>query len=117
MVLTGDGKFFSAGLNVSEILDNDPGYANVVLDSLTSALLRLLRCPLPTVAAINGAAIAGGCLLPLACDRRLIAEDARHGGHRTEGRCRLSGRNDRTVAPRLWTAGRGPDLRRRAGRR
>ena len=44
LVLTGDGKFFSAGLNVSEILDNDPGYANVVLDALTTALLRLLRC-------------------------------------------------------------------------
>jgi enoyl-CoA hydratase/carnithine racemase len=79
LVLTGDGKFFSAGLNVSEILDNDPGYANVVLDALTTALLRLLRCPLPTVAAVNGAAIAGGCLLPLACDRRLIADDARMG--------------------------------------
>lgn len=79
MVLTGEGKYFSAGLNVSEILDNDPGYADVVLDALTKALLRLLRCPLPTVAAINGAAIAGGCLLPLACDRRLIAEDARMG--------------------------------------
>lgn len=75
LVLTGDGKFFSAGLNVSEILDNDPAYANVVLDALTTALLRLLRCPLPTVAAVNGAAIAGGCLLPLACDRRLIADN------------------------------------------
>jgi enoyl-CoA hydratase len=79
LVLTGEGKFFSAGLNVSEILDNEPGYASVVLDALTEALLRLLRCPLPTVAAVNGAAIAGGCLLPLTCDRRLIAEDARMG--------------------------------------
>ena len=78
-MLTGEGKYFSAGLNVSELLENEPGYANVLLDSLTTALLRLLRCPLPTVAAVNGSAIAGGCLLPLPCDVRLIAEGARMG--------------------------------------
>ncbi len=79
LVLTGEGKYFSAGLNVNELLDNEADYADVLLDCLTSALLRLFRCPLPTVAAINGSAIAGGCLLPCACDRRFIAEGARMG--------------------------------------
>ncbi len=79
LVVTGQGKFFSAGLNVNEILANEADYSQQVLNALGDALVRLLRCPLPTVAAVNGAAIAGGCLLACACDRRLIGDQARMG--------------------------------------
>jgi enoyl-CoA hydratase len=79
LVLTGAGKVFSAGLNVSEILANEKSYTDALLDSLTTAFADLFRCPLPTVAAVNGAAIAGGCLLACACDKRLIADEARIG--------------------------------------
>jgi enoyl-CoA hydratase/carnithine racemase len=79
LVVTGQGKFFSAGLNVNEILANEADYGGVILNALGQALVRLLRCPLPTVAAVNGAAIAGGCLLACACDRRLIGAEARMG--------------------------------------
>ena len=79
LVLTGQGFVFSAGLNVSEILANEKSYARLLLDDFKAAVLRLFLCPLPTVAAINGPAIAGGCLLACACDRRLIAEEARIG--------------------------------------
>ena len=76
LVLTGDGEIFSAGLNVNEVLADS---ADSVLDAFCAAVLRVFECPLPTVAAVNGAAIAGGCLLACACDRRLVADEARIG--------------------------------------
>ena len=79
LVLTAEGSIFSAGLNVNEVLSNDTSYTDELLDALNDALLRLFRCPKPTVAAVNGAAIAGGCILVSACDKRLIAEGARIG--------------------------------------
>jgi enoyl-CoA hydratase len=79
LVLTGEGSVFSAGLNVTEVLSNDKAYTDDLLDALNDALVRLFRCPKPTVAAINGAAIAGGCILASACDKRIIAEEARIG--------------------------------------
>jgi enoyl-CoA hydratase/carnithine racemase len=79
LVVTGQGAIFSAGLNVGEVVDNDKERTAVLLDALTTALVRLFSFPKPTVAAINGPAIAGGCILACACDKRLIAEGARIG--------------------------------------
>jgi len=79
LVLTGEGSVFSAGLNVNEVLANDKGYTDELLDTLNEALIRVFMCPLPTVVAINGSAIAGGCLLACAFDKRLISEGARIG--------------------------------------
>jgi enoyl-CoA hydratase/carnithine racemase len=76
LVLTGEGDIFSAGLNVNEVLTES---ADSVLDAFQATLLRVLECPLPTVAAVNGAAIAGGCLLACACDRRIVADEAKIG--------------------------------------
>jgi len=79
LVVTGEGPVFSAGLNVSEVLDNEKSRTGVLLDALNTALVRLFRCPKPTVAAINGPAIAGGCILACACDKRVTADSARMG--------------------------------------
>jgi enoyl-CoA hydratase len=79
LVLTGDGPVFSAGLNVSEVVDNEKSQTGVLLEALTVALTRLFRFPKPTVAAINGSAIAGGCILACACDKRLMSDGARIG--------------------------------------
>jgi enoyl-CoA hydratase/carnithine racemase len=79
LVVTGEGPVFSAGLNVSEVLDNDKSRTGVLLDALNTALVRLFRFAKPSVAAINGPAIAGGCILACACDKRVMAEGARIG--------------------------------------
>jgi enoyl-CoA hydratase/carnithine racemase len=79
LVVTGAGSIFSAGLNVSEVLDHEKDRTGVLLAALRDALVGLFRFPKPTVAAINGPAIAGGCILACACDKRLIAEGARIG--------------------------------------
>jgi len=79
LVVTGAGSIFSAGLNVGEVLDHEKDRTGVLLDALNDALVLLFRFPKPTVAAINGPAIAGGCILACACDKRLIAEGARIG--------------------------------------
>jgi enoyl-CoA hydratase len=79
LVLTGEGSAFSAGVNVTEVLAHEKSYSSELLVDLEAALLSLFRCPKPTVVAINGSAIAGGCLLACACDKRLIADEARIG--------------------------------------
>jgi enoyl-CoA hydratase/carnithine racemase len=79
LVLTGEGSVFSAGLNVNEILANEASHSALVLGALGDALLAIFACPLPTVVAVNGAAIAGGALLACAFDTRLMADDARIG--------------------------------------
>ena len=73
LVVTGQGRIFSAGVDLNRLLDGGADYARSFLPSLDRMLLALLGVPCPVVAAINGHAIAGGCLLAVAADRRLMA--------------------------------------------
>ncbi len=73
LVVTGQGRIFSAGVDLNRLLDGGADYARIFLPSLDRMLLALLGVPCPVVAAINGHAIAGGCLLAAAADRRLMA--------------------------------------------
>jgi enoyl-CoA hydratase/carnithine racemase len=79
VVLTGSGRVFSAGVDLRRVVDSDPGYVERLLKGLRDTLEALFCFPKPTVVAINGAAVAGGCILACACDRRLMAENARIG--------------------------------------
>jgi enoyl-CoA hydratase len=79
--LTGAGDTFCAGLNLKEVASLDePGLAKFlgVLEDLVQALY---EHPGPTVAFVNGHAIAGGCVLTLCCDVRVMTarEGARIG--------------------------------------
>lgn len=79
LVLTGRGKIFSAGVALDRVLDGGADYLEGFLPALDNALNRLLTFRRPVVASINGHAIAGGCLIALAADRRLLARGARVG--------------------------------------
>lgn len=73
VVLTGTGSSFCAGVDLREILTGDAKSTDTFLDALRRALLAVFRHPHPVVAAVNGHAIAGGCVLALAADVRLMS--------------------------------------------
>jgi len=78
IILTGAGKTFSAGADLSErpgLLAEPGGYARH--NRLVRASFDVvLECPKPVIAAVNGAAIGAGCVLALVCDILLVAEEA-----------------------------------------
>jgi enoyl-CoA hydratase/carnithine racemase len=74
-VLGGEGRFFSAGLDLRGGIDFGsalrPGASGDPFAALRDCLLAFLRFPKPTVTMLGGHAIAGGLILVLACDYRL----------------------------------------------
>ncbi|MBX3226584.1 MAG: enoyl-CoA hydratase/isomerase family protein [Labilithrix sp.] len=79
--LTGDGDAFSAGLNLKEVSTLDVAGMTTFLTALEELVKALYEHPAPVVAWVNGHAIAGGCVLALCCDVRVMTarEDARIG--------------------------------------
>ena len=73
-VLTGSGSIFSAGVDLFRVMAGAEPYASQFIPALAATFLELFEYPLPLVAAVNGHAIAGGCILACACDYRLMAE-------------------------------------------
>jgi len=74
VVLTASGKFFSFGFDIPAFMDHTPESFTRFLESFTELYTRVYMFPRPVVAALNGHAIAGGCMLALGCDRRIMAE-------------------------------------------
>jgi enoyl-CoA hydratase/carnithine racemase len=74
LILTGgDGKFFSNGHDVVWLEKKfDSGEAELFIREYYQLVARFMSLPIPTVAAINGHAFAGGCLLALAQDYRVM---------------------------------------------
>lgn len=75
IVLTGQGKCFSAGVDLPQILKGGASYVDEFLPAMMDFFFRLFKTRIPTVAAINGHAIAGGWVIAVACDYRIIPDD------------------------------------------
>jgi enoyl-CoA hydratase len=73
VILTGTGSIFSAGVDLFRITQEGADYVRRFLPLLSRCLRALFAFPRPVVAAANGHAIAGGCVLVLAADARLMA--------------------------------------------
>jgi len=76
VVLTGEGAMFSAGVDLKRLAAGGPDYPGALLPALGDCFARLFYHPRPVVAAVNGHAIAGGCVLACAADRRVAARGA-----------------------------------------
>ncbi|HXV93471.1 MAG TPA: enoyl-CoA hydratase/isomerase family protein [Pseudonocardia sp.] len=76
VVLTGSGRAFSAGVDLRRYLDGGEPYVRRFLPALSEAFLAAFELPKPLVAAVNGHAIAGGCVLAATADLLLMAEGA-----------------------------------------
>jgi len=73
VVLTGNGSIFSAGVDLYRLADGGAEYADRFVPALSRMLLELFALPKPLIVAVNGHAIAGGCLFALAADYRVMA--------------------------------------------
>lgn len=79
LVLASPFKVFSAGLDLREMSEYGPEDETAIVDSLNRTFLDLYEFPKPLVAAVNGAAIAGGLFFPLAADHTVAVEGAKFG--------------------------------------
>ncbi|WP_394826570.1 enoyl-CoA hydratase/isomerase family protein [Pendulispora albinea] len=75
VLITGSDNTFCAGLNLKTITGFDGPAMRMFLDRLDHFMSALYLYPGPIAAAINGHAIAGGCVIALCCDYRVAAAD------------------------------------------
>jgi enoyl-CoA hydratase/carnithine racemase len=77
LVVTGEGRAFSAGANIAEFAGFDtPVQFQDFLHDMTDTYARLERLRMPVIAAVNGFAFGGGLELVLSCDIRIAARSA-----------------------------------------
>lgn len=76
VVLTGTGRIFSAGVNLKRLDAGGAAYVRDFLPHLHRLYEAVFFHPKPVVSAINGHAVAGGCILAACADRRIMARDA-----------------------------------------
>ena len=74
VIVTGTGSSFSAGVDLFRVVNDGPEYGRRFLPVLDGFLRAALTLPKPMVAAVNGHAIAGGCILAACCDHRIMVE-------------------------------------------
>ncbi|HWT15898.1 MAG TPA: enoyl-CoA hydratase/isomerase family protein, partial [Patescibacteria group bacterium] len=73
VVLSGQPKMFSGGLDVVELLQLDRAGMIAFWNDFFGLMAALARSPIPTVAAITGHSPAGGAVLSIFCDYRVMA--------------------------------------------
>jgi 2-(1,2-epoxy-1,2-dihydrophenyl)acetyl-CoA isomerase len=77
VLLTGEGKAFCAGQDLSEAIDpQGPGIKNIVEEHYNPIILKIRNLEKPVVCAVNGVAAGAGANIALACDVVLAAQSA-----------------------------------------
>jgi len=72
VVVTGRGSIFSGGVDLIRVVEGGRSYVDAFLPAMNRTFESIFSFPKPVVAAVNGHAIAGGCILVCAADRRLM---------------------------------------------
>lgn len=76
VILTGEGKAFVAGADISEMQPLNAAEAHAFAKLGMDTFMLIERLSKPVIAAVNGFALGGGCELSLACDIRIASEKA-----------------------------------------
>jgi enoyl-CoA hydratase len=76
VVITGQGRIFSAGVDLIRLSAGGADYVRTFMPVLNRMFEALFLFPKPVVAAVNGHAVAGGCVLACCADRRLMVREA-----------------------------------------
>ena len=79
IILSTGLKVFSAGIDLKRFLSEGPDYVQPFMLELERLFQTVLSCRKPLITEINGAAIAGGCMVATAADYRVIRPDAKIG--------------------------------------
>ena len=75
--ITGSGKGFSAGQDLSEVVDpNGPGMQKILSEHYNPIITRIRNMPKPVIAAVNGVAAGAGANIALACDIVVATQSA-----------------------------------------
>ncbi|MDY6880584.1 MAG: enoyl-CoA hydratase-related protein [Desulfatiglans sp.] len=110
VILTGHEKFFGAGADIKEINTIDSAIkAHDFVNVIRPLFDRLENLEKPTIAAVSGLALGGGCELTLACDFRIAAENAQFGLPEVKIGV-LPGGGGTQRLPRLIGAGRAKEM-------
>ena len=73
VILTGSGSIFCAGVDLYRITESGQQYVEQFIPLLSDVFQQLFALPIPVVAAVNGHALAGGAIMAMAADYRLMA--------------------------------------------
>src|SRR3954464_3156448 len=76
LVITGQGRIFSAGVDLPRLVDGGASYVHEFLSAMNHAFEALFALSKPLVIAVNGHAIAGGCVMTCCGDYRIMARDS-----------------------------------------
>jgi enoyl-CoA hydratase len=79
ILLSGTGRAFVAGADISELSSQTPVLAKARSRAGQDVFRRIETCPKPVIAVVNGFALGGGCELAMACHIRLASDAAKFG--------------------------------------